>query len=155
MANKSGLHIEIDFNIKGIKAKSAKAEKLGLEKGAIQLLDWTASGSPKTSLKSPIREGILSASGSAFIGNKKVHDTSDQAENGTPNSSHSGAAGEITIGFNTAYATKMHEDSSLSPGPISQRSPDRSPGNQWLLNHLKQDKGLFMELIAEFYKKEF
>lgn len=124
-------------------------------KAAIQMLDWMSSGSAKSPKKPPRRTGVLASSGSVFYKNKLIGTTPDvrtsEAEKpATPNKEHQGE--NVTWGFNTDYAKRMHEDKNLKPGPLSISDPNSSPGNQWMLEHLKKDAKNYMKLIAEFIK---
>jgi hypothetical protein len=122
------------------------------EKAAIAMLTWMSSGSMGSPLKPPIRSGVLASSGSVFYKNKFLKTSKNISRGGvpTPNLSHTGKG--VTWGFNTAYATRMHEDKDLNPGPFSLADPNMHPGNQWMTAHLQKDKNNYTKLIAEFLK---
>ena len=68
---------KLDFNINlrgvdALKKKTVPAFTKALEKAAIQWLNWANNGSANSSLKPPIRWGILRGSSSAFVGSKMV-----------------------------------------------------------------------------------
>ena len=156
MAKKTGLQIKFVFPLKRFKRVSTKALSDGLEKAGISMLDWMASGGPKSESAPPIRRGILAASGSVFVGNKLIKTTADQPVSGgqsQANKSYSGKAGQLTFGFNTVYATRMHEDDSLNPGKFSSDSKNRAPGNGWVREHLKLEKDELMKVLAAFVDK--
>jgi len=122
------------------------------EKAAIQMLDWMSSGSMGSPSKPPIRTGVLASSGSVFYKNKflKASPNVARGETPTPNKSYNGK--NVTWGFNTNYAAKLHEDKSLNPGPFSIRDANMHPGNQWVTEHLQKDKDNYTKLIAKFIK---
>lgn len=153
MAKNAGLEIKADFSgLLKLKSKSPKLFQSSQAKAAIQMLDWMSSGSPGSPSKPPIRTGVLASSGSVFYNNRYLGASPSVSKGGapTPNKSYSGKG--ITWGFNTSYATRMHEDKGLRPGPFSSADPERHPGNQWLTAHLKGDKNNYTKLIAEFMK---
>jgi hypothetical protein len=151
---KTGLRIRNNIKIGKIKGVSKKAFAEGQMKAAIQMLDWMSSGSMGSQKAPPIRMGILASSGSAFYKKKNLGVSPDISRGmGTPNKQFNSK--NITWGFNTVYATKMHEDKSLKPGPFSERNPNRHPGNQWVLEHLKADRNNYTKLIAEFAKRKY
>lgn len=122
------------------------------EKAAIQMLDWMTSGSMGSPKKPPIRTGVLASSGSVFYKNKLLGITPNVAKEGSPTPNTSYNTKNIAWGFNTAYASRMHEDKDLNPGPYSIRDPNMNPGNQWMTEHLQKDKDNYTKLIAEFIK---
>jgi hypothetical protein len=151
---KTGLVIKNTIDVSKIKAVSKKAFEKSQAKAAIQMLGWMASGSAASEKAPPIRTGVLASSGSVFYKNKLLTISPDiSGGKGTPNKAFNSK--NITWGFNTVYATRMHEDKNLKPGPYSQASGNRHPGNQWLLEHLQKDKDNYTKLIAEFARKYF
>ena len=137
------------INIPAIKNVSKKAFETAQKKAAIQMLDWMSSGSMASEAAPPIRTGILASSGSVFYKNQNLAVSKDiSSGQGTPNRQFNSK--NITWGFNTDYATKMHEDKNLNPGPYSMRNANRHPGNQWVLEHLQKDKDNYSKLIAKF-----
>jgi hypothetical protein len=153
MAKNAELRIRNTINIPKVKKVSDKTFVKSQMKAAIQMLDWMSSGSKGSTKAPPIRTGILASSGSAFYKNKNIAISEDISGGlGTPNKSFN--AKNITWGFNTSYATRMHEDKTLKPGPFSERNPNRHPGNQWMLEHLKNDKDNYAKTIALFMRKD-
>ena len=149
----TGLVIKNTINIPAIKKVSKKAIVGSQKKAAIQMLDWMSSGSTGSAKAPPIRTGVLASSGSVFYKNKLLKVSPDVSSGlGTPNKEFN--AKNISWGFDTDYATRMHEDKNLNPGPVSQTNPNRHPGNQWVLEHLKKDKDNYTKLIALFMQKE-
>lgn len=150
------LKIKSNFNFKEFRRVSDKAFDRSLKRGAIQMLDWSANGSSKVQAKPPIRFGVLRASGSAFVSNKLVGTTTGSNPPskgaGTPNKSFNGGKRTITIGYNTAYARRQHEDKN-QPGPFSKSSGNSDPGNQWLQKHLIGDGSLLMDMIRRTLDK--
>lgn len=152
----SQLKIKSTIDIKKLQKKFGAALTPALEKGAIQMLDWSANGSSKVAEKPPIRKGILIGSGSIFLGSKLV-DTTEKKHppkegTATPNRSYSGKNLVITIGYNTDYAAKMHFEK-LKPGPFSERAGNSNPGNNWLAKHLAGDGAILMDTIGRMMKK--
>lgn len=163
MADKTGFYIKaMTIDAKGLLAKSRKELRAAMVKGAIQLIDWTANGSPVNEKRPPIRWGILSGSGSAFVGGQFITTTESAGKGGTPNRQlhNTDATGKIkiTIGYNTEYAAAVHEGltrsgDEMKPGPYSrQAGPTRYPGNKWLSSHLQTDGPLLLKVVAEFLK---
>ncbi len=145
------LKIRNTISVGRIKNVSAEAFKSGQLKAAIQMLDWMSSGSMGSQAAPPIRTGVLASSGSAFYKKQNIGVSPDIAGGkGTPNKSFNSR--NITWGFDTDYAKKLHEEK-LNPGPLSKRNPNRQPGNQWLTEHLQKDKDNYMKLVAKFAKK--
>lgn len=137
------------------KSESKGADKIAKTKTAIQLLNWVVNGSPKEPVVPPIYWGVLRSSGSAFVGSEFVGGT-----NFLPvispgqvvlNKILREKQTTITIGFNTAYATRMHE-TNWTPGERSLQSGD--VGNKFVERHLKSDKEDLMAFYAAIFKKE-
>lgn len=124
--------------------------KKSMGKAGLQMLNWTINGSPNLPLRPPVLTGRLRGSGSVFVGSKFIADTNKDGK-GTPNTSYQAGEFQITIGFNTPYARRMHEIP-FKPGPVSQQSGD--VGNKFLTRHLEADKALMMQFIAKLMKKE-
>jgi len=141
---------EMERKLKELEKKSPEALRKALEIAAIQFLTWSANGSSKESRKPPIRRGFLRGSGSAFVGSKLVglvrgHDNKEA------NRSYSDNPLNVTWGYNSEYATKMHE-TNYKPGPFS--AQDGDAGNKWLERHLSADRELFMKVVAIEFSKE-
>lgn len=160
MAKFKGFRFEtksLELGIKQFFAKAgiSKKQPVGADlrarqKVGIQLLNWTLEGSAHEKVVPPILDGILRGSGSVFVGSKMVG-TSKDYPNGTPNRSYLAHRDVITIGFNTAYAAKLHEKE-WNPGPVSQQSGDT--GNKYIEKHLIADGEDLVKLYADFFKKE-
>jgi hypothetical protein len=128
---------------------------------ALQLLNFCVNGSAKERVKPPIRFGILRASGSAFVEGEMVGDTKANNADGTPNEAYNAGAGTIAVGFNTAYAAKLHEDKNWVPGgeppsPQAERNPAmlEDVGNKYVEKHLVADKETLLAVYAEEFKRE-
>lgn len=140
------------FNMVGIGEKGFNTIHFrAMEKIGIQLINWIINGSAKESIVPPIKEGILRGSGSVFVGSKLVHTTKGEYAQGTPNLSYNDKDNVITVGFNTAYAARMHE-TNWTPGFYSRQSGD--VGNKFIEQHLKADGKDLLKLYAIFVKKE-
>ncbi|KKN59448.1 hypothetical protein LCGC14_0541600 [marine sediment metagenome] len=142
--------------LKRLQKRSPKFFAKAMEKGAVQLLNWSNNGSMKESRKPPIRWGVLRGSSSAFVGNKLIlifpqSIISGSKEKVTP--AHSGAVAGlvITVVWNTDYAMKMHEWKG-GWGKFTER--DMDAGNKWIEKHLKNDREDLMEVIRIEFKKE-
>jgi len=128
--------------------------KLGL-----QLLNWVVNGSSNESVVPPIMHGILRGSGTVFVGSKKVGDMKNEYREGTPASSYSGKKGVITIGFNTAYAARLHEINFVPGGKIPSKQAQRNPsmlgdvGNKFVERHLKADGKALLKMYAAVIKR--
>lgn len=115
----------------------------------LQLLNNVVNGSPKEPIIPPILTGALQASGSVFVGNKFILDTSSRAVSGgdapTPNKFFREKNTTVTVGFNRPYAARWHENPFI-PGPVSQQAG--SVGNKYLEKHLKADGPELYSLYA-------
>lgn len=98
----------------------------------------------------PIDMGILRGSGSVFTGNTLIGDTKGLYSNGKPNREYQGKPNEITIGYNTAYAARMHE-TNWKPGTQSKAAGN--VGNKWLKKHLEKDGKNLLALYAKKLKE--
>lgn len=129
--------------------KKGGLDELAKIKVGLQLLNWTVNGSPKESVVPPIKDGILRGSGSVFVASKFEGDT--KTDEGTPNKSYNGKKDEITVGYNTSYAAKIHEQwgTKLQPGPFN----DGDAGRKFLWRHMKKDGKMLLELYAKLIKK--
>lgn len=116
----------------------------------LQLLNNIVNGSPAVSVVPPIKEGVLRSSGSVFVGSKLVG-TSPMLTQGTPNTQFTAPGNTITVGFNTAYAARMHEDN-WKPGPVSKQDGDT--GNKFISKHLEGDWNELQQLYADILKKD-
>lgn len=154
MAKKTGFYIKDNLS-KGLKkfvASNPKVQEEALIKAGLQLINWIVNGSPKESIVPPVLTGALRGSGSVFVGSKFISATPDESGKGTPNNSYSGAPNTITVGFNTAYAAKLHEES-FNPGPRSKQSGN--VGNKYIRKHLQADRDLLFAFIAKIYRSHY
>ena len=152
--------VELKFrntiDVSKLYAVSKNAFLMGQKKASIQMLDWMSTGTGVSQAAPPIRTGILESSGSVFYKNKLLKITPDvriDKTKGEPTPLKNYNSKNITWGFNTDYATRMHEDKDLNPGLYSIRNANRHPGNQWMLEHLKKDENNYSALIAKFAGK--
>lgn len=149
--------IKNNIRLKALNKTSAKATEEATEKIATAMLEFMVNGSPKSAATAPIRWGVLRASASVFVGNKLIALSPNVPNQGTatPNKSYSGKRNHVTVGFNTPYATRQHEDKSMKPGKFSALSGSSNPGNQWVMEHLKKDGPDLMKVAAEVMKEKF
>lgn len=142
-----------------------KARNKGLMAMGLQLINNAVNGSPNESVRAPFRDGRLRGSGSVFVGSKKVGDTLFLGKEGTPAQSYAEANKNIvTVGFNTPYAARLHEElipaGSSVPGGAKKRDQKRTAANiadvggKYLEKHLKADRKEIMKLYKDVYKKE-
>jgi hypothetical protein len=166
MADKIRLEVkdEISNGIKAFVIKTGSVKNPGtlLHRSwaavGLQLLNFAVNGSPKNTVVPPVDTGLLRGSGSVFIGSM-ILGTSQMitgfGDKGTPATSHSEKEGIITIGFNTAYATRQHENLTPAgdyyPGKKSIISGDVQ--GKFLESHLKTDGQELMRLYARLMKK--
>lgn len=114
----------------------------------LQLINNIVNGSPKEPVVPPILTGRLRASGSVFVGSKLEDTTEDRPVtegSSTPATSHSDSDNIVTVGFNTPYAARWHEEV-FNPGPFSEQSGD--VGNKYIEKHLRSDGPELMALFA-------
>jgi len=126
-----------------------------LEIAGIQFMTWCNQGSPKQPAKPPIRFGVLRGSSSVFVNSKLISVYNQQIKQGakdipTPNKSQRTDKFEIVVGWNTDYASKMHEWTGHW-GPFTQQDGDA--GNKWAEKHLKSDKEALISMITIDFKK--
>ena len=137
------------------KNKSTASDFLAKSKMALSLLNFCLNGSKNSSRTPPVLTGDLRGSGSVFVGNKMIQD-SKGASKGTPNTTYSENPDTITIGFNTEYATKIHENlepaGGLQLGTKSREAGDA--GGKFVEEHLDADKESLLEIYAKFFKKD-
>jgi len=131
---------------------SMGADKKAKVAMALQLLNWTINGSGRVNVTPPIKDGILRGSGSAFVCGELIGDTKTNYPSGMPNTSYSNQdPEEIVVGFNTAYAARMHE-TNWTPGPASVQAGD--VGNKFLEKHMNADGKDLLALYAAIVRKE-
>lgn len=132
-------------------------------KVGLALLYFVVNGSPVEKVVPPIKFGILRGSGSVFVGSVCVGDTKMQAGGGqgTPATSHSERPGVITIGFNTAYAARLHETDWTPGGEIPSKQATNNPGiladvgNKFVQKHIQADGKILLETYAKIMRKAF
>ena len=144
------VNYDLDFN--AVDKLYKKTDKNARIKVGVQMLNWIANGSPNNSTVPPVLTGLLRGSGSVFYGSVLVGVTPTYNGQGEPNRSHSEREGVLTVGFDTAYAARMHE-TSWNPGPVSQQSGDT--GNKFIEKHMQSDKKDLLKLYAVLMKKAF
>jgi hypothetical protein len=130
-------------------------QKLGL-----QLINFINNGSANEPVVPPIMFGILRASGSVFVDNILVGDTKALNADGTPATEYNEAKpGDVTVGFNTAYAHRLHETTWTPGGKNPSKQAQNNPGmlsdvgNKFVEKHLSSDRESLMALYAAEFKK--
>ena len=140
--------------------KSTGIDFKAKQKIALQLLNWSINGSSNESVVPPILTGQLRGSGTVFVGNKHVGDAKNKYPDGTPAGSYDGKPDTITIGFNTAYAARMHESNwtpgGQKPSRVAQNIPGLTGdvGNKFIQKHLQADGKALVQMYAILLKKE-
>jgi hypothetical protein len=121
----------------------------------LRAINWIVNGSSNESVIPPIKDGILRGSGSVHVGNKFVGGVEGYSHK-EQNKQHTANSDTVTVGFNTAYAARMHEgllpDGDMQPGPVSILSGD--VGGKFVEKHLNADNQDLMALYAAIFKKE-
>lgn len=132
-------------NLKKLQRKSPDAFHQAMKVGGLQFLEWSSNGSVNDSSRPPIREGFLRGSGSAFVGSELVGIT--DGDNRDANRSYNSQdKNQLTVGYNSVYARKMHED----PDYEVQKDGDK----KWLENHIMNDKEALYKAIEIQFEKE-
>jgi hypothetical protein len=131
-----------------------------LQAVGLQLLNFSLNGSSGESTVPPIKFGVLRGSGSVFVNGILVGDTKSNYSNGTPNNEYSTSTdNDVTVGYNTAYAAKLHETNWVPGGARPSKQATRNPaitgdvGNKWIEKHLKADGKVLLGLYADIFKK--
>jgi len=122
----------------------------------LQFINFVVNGSSKETVTPPIKWGNLRAAGSVhvgreFVGGNNLYPVKEKTGEGANIGGISEKPDTITIGFNTSYATKLHE-TEWNPGPASKKAGN--VGNKYLEKHLVADRETVMQLYAETFKKE-
>jgi len=153
-----GKQFAISENITiGLKRFFKKIDPAAREKASIawglQLINNTVLGQGGDDSRPPKKTGRLRGSGTVFVGSKKVGDTTFQGKDGTPAQSYTEQNENITtVGFNTPYAAKMHEE--LQPaGSLQPHADIAASKGKFLENHLKADRKDLLQLYKDIYKK--
>ena len=124
----------------------------------LSLLQFVLTGSSNESGVPPILTGALRGSGSYFVGSKFIGNSKAQYTEGTPSTSYDGKKGDITIGFNTAYAARWHENlftpGGKHPGKEATANPAKLADVTWkyIEKHLKADGKTLLETYAQLIK---
>ena len=128
------------YKIKSFQGKSA---------AGLQLINNVVNGSPNESVVPPILTGRLRGSGSVFVGAVLVgtSESMTRSSGATPaKSNNENNEQVVTIGFNTPYAAKWHEQE-FTPGKFSVQSGD--VGTKYLWKHAMHDAKEIKELFAK------
>lgn len=134
------------FKLLGINKKDSVEYKAKTKVG-IQLINFIVNGSSGSSKVAPKDTGNLRGSGSVFVGSDMVFNTRGMFGAGTPNTSYSANISNVTIGFNTSYATWLEENTGWSP----KGDPDSGP--KYIEDHLKADAKTLGNMYATLIKK--
>jgi hypothetical protein len=143
--------------------KTDYADKKAKIKCGLQFINFIINGSSKEPVTPPVKWGNLRAAGSVHVGTEFVggnnlypvkstgglSEINEKAESNTANISEN--VDTITIGFNTSYATRMHE-TNWNPGKTSEQAGNT--GNKYIQKHLYADKDTILEFYAITFKKE-
>jgi hypothetical protein len=134
-------------------------EKIRAKVG-LALLNAVINGTPQEPGIPPIDTGALRGSGSYFVGSKFFGDSKGQYTEGTPSDSYEGKEGDITIGFNTAYAARWHENPFTPGGARPTAAVTANPAKvanvtwKYIEKHLQADGKALLGTYAELLKKE-
>jgi hypothetical protein len=140
----------IEPRMKVLKKKVEKIEREGMIAVGLQLINNIVNGSPAEPVVPPILTGLLRGSGSVFFESELVSTLPPVNGQGDPATSYTGESNTVTVGFNTAYAKKLHEKP-FNPGPVSQQSGN--VGHKFVEKHLKKDGKELFKLYAAISKK--
>ena len=138
------------------KADLSGADLQGREAAGKYLLDSVVGGSANNPLKPPMDTGALRASGSAHIANNSAFYTTDNLPvsapgQATPNKRNArGTRDTITVGINTPYAARWHENQ-FQPGEISLANGPVGPF--YLSSHLQSDSKEMLRIYAMFLSR--
>lgn len=154
--------LESYFKAAGIKPgdKSEGADRKARVEIALSLLNFCVNGSANDSTVAPIMTGNLRGSGSAFLGSEAIGDLSAQFPTGEQVPSISAKPNEITVGFNTPYAARLHETEWVPGGKKPSKQATTNPnitgdvGNKWLEKQLNANRDNFIEYYAKTLKSE-
>lgn len=116
----------------------------GIGKAMLQLMNDCIMENPTV----PLLEGWLRGSGSAFVQNKFVGDSSARYKDKFACKSHQESLGNNMIGmvgFNTPYAAKLHEGVGL-------HFTEPSAGPKYLESKLMRNKNRYMKIVANTVK---
>lgn len=133
--------------------KASKIAHVGaMKKVGLQLLNNIINGSPKESVRPPIAKGMLRGSGSVFYQNELIAIAPPVSGKGDPSTSFGGVKNTVAVGFNTAYAWKVHEeyDKTIKGTDFSHRA---GGGAKYIEKHLQNDGAEMMQAYADFMRK--
>jgi len=138
-----------EARIKELMRKSPAALEAAMEKAGLEFLNWSNNGSTREPRKPPIRRGFLRGSSSAFLGSKLIGVYSG-GDNKDVNRAYSEKDFVLTWGWNSVYATRMHEGV-YEPGPMSQQDGDA--GRKWAELHIDADRDALLTMIGTEFAK--
>lgn len=131
--------------------KYQEADKKAKIKLAYQILSDILNKAPRP----PILTSALWGSGSVFVGNQMVFQSKDMSSairKGSPNVSITENDNQkITVGFNIAYAAKMHEHTGKW-GAVSIQAG--GVGNKFIKRHVEGNAANYTNIYTIFVKKE-
>lgn len=131
--------------------KYLEADEKAKVKVAYQILSDILNTSPRP----PILTSALWGSGSVFVGNKMVFqskDISSVIKRADPNTALSGKSKQtITVGFNIAYAARMHKKE-WNWGKVSRAAG--GVGSKFITRHLQGQAANYTKIYTIFVKKE-
>jgi hypothetical protein len=117
----------------------------GLGRASLQLMNDCVMEVPTV----PIKEGWLRGSGSVFVQNKLVHE-STFGKAGMANTDHSENLGPRdfvgVVGFNTPYASRLHEG-------LTFHFSEPSAGPKYMESKMMRNKERYMQIIANAIKE--
>lgn len=150
------------FDKVGVNKRNDKktADFRARQKVGLALLNFVLNGSSQEKVVPPIRWGVLRGSGSVFVDDVLVGDTKGNYPDGTPNTSYQTKPHQVTIGFNTAYAARLHETKWVPGGVVPSKQAVKNPGmltdvgNKFVEKHIVADREVLLKLYAEVMKKE-
>lgn len=137
---------DFDMKFKEI-VRTALPERveIGIGRAGLQLMNDNVMEVPTV----PIKEGWLRGSGSVFVQNKLIGESSF-GKPGHANTDHSENIGPrefiAVVGFNTPYAAKLHEG-------ITFHFTEPSSGPKYMESKLMRNKIRYMEIIANAIKE--
>ena len=152
--DKAGIATAITKDLRQSTADFKARQALGL-----QLLDFVNNGSSQETVIPPIRHGILRGSGSVFVDGVLVGDTKSSYPDGAPNETYQAKKGDVTIGYNTAYAARWHENPFTPGGKIPSKQAKANPGMlvnvgyKYVERHLRADGVTLWRFYAEKFKQ--
>lgn len=148
----------------GEKNRTNTANFKALQAAGLSLLNFSLNGSSNEPVVPPIMWGVLRGSGSVFVDNILIGDTKSSYPDGTPNREYTATTGtninSVTIGYNTAYAARLHETTwtpgGERPSPQAAKNPGilADVGNKWVEKHVFTDANTLLGIYTDVFKKE-